>query len=238
MKASYLFLLATLMMLFSIYSLAMADTTYTNVSCGYSIVLPDTWQVINASDSQDIFFDANSDGKTFISVVHHRISDTTLETDWSRFHYIMYLSVTQEWEDPWGTILALDSSQTSLIDQTWAPQAFAQFVALNDTDYDYWSEYIMFTAKYHSGYEIYAIGDTLDLKTNGGIYSQIMFSLTFSDASPVFKNVRKPNFRIIANDFDKKTFDLFGRIIPENTIKNKSTMLYIRNRIKVVNNIR
>lgn len=214
---------------------SIAEVNYTNTKLGFSLTLPENWQVLNASDSQDIFFDATSDGKTFLSIVHHRIDDTILETNWTRYHFWMYLSVTEQWEDPWGTVLALDSSQSCIVDQVWAPQAFAQFFTLEE---EHWSEFIMFTAKFHSGYEIYAIGDTLDLKNNGSKYSQIMQTVTFSDVSPVFKVVRNKDLKIVRYAFENMNFDLFGRLVPEFKGKNKSTIVIMRNKTKFINDMR
>jgi len=226
------FLLLFLVFIFS----GNAQTAYTNSRLGYTIMLPENWYAINTSDSQDVFFDLNSSGQTYLSIVRHQIDSGTTEWYWTKFHFLMYLSTTQEWEDPWGTILALDSSQNSIVDGVWAPQAFAQFLSLDSSS---WSEYIMFAAKYQGGYEFYAVGDTLDLKTKGSTYSQILQSVTFSPVSSIKKITR--NFKEHGTVFDrdeKKIYTLSGRCFPSSMLNRKSTSVIVKNRSLFINKMR
>jgi hypothetical protein len=234
----YLFGIRSIVLLFLIFIFsADAQTTYTNSRLGYTIMLPENWYVINTSDSQDVFFDINSSGQTYLSIVRHQIDSGTIETYWTKFHFLMYLSTTQEWEDPWGTILALDSSQTSTIDGAWAPQAFAQFFTLDSIN-NSWSEYIIFVAKYRSGYELYAIGDTLDLKTKGAEYSQILQSVTFFPASSIkISRDFKEHGTVFSRD-EQRMFTLSGRYFPSFMLNKKATSVIITNRGLLINKIR
>ncbi len=212
-----------------------AQTAYTNKKLGYSLMLPENWYALNTSDSQDIFFDVSSSGRTYLSVVRHKIDTNTTETYWTKFHFLMYISTTQEWEDPWGTILALDSSQDCTIDGGWAPQAFAQFFSLDSIN-STWSEYIIFTARYGGGYELYAIGDTLDLKTKGAAYSQILNSVTFSQPSSIKINRKVQSFEIISGRYEQGIFDLSGRSFSSFPLnKRRSTVVIIKNRDSFIN---
>ncbi|HEX3020733.1 MAG TPA: hypothetical protein VHP36_10545 [Chitinispirillaceae bacterium] len=228
--------LIVLPLIFLLFSSSIAQSSYTNKRLGFSIELPAGWYVINESDSQDIFFDTVSNGKTFLSVLRHQIDTNIEESYWTKFHFLMYLSITQEWADPWGTILALDSSQSSTIDGTWAPQAFAQFVSLDSVNSN-WAEYIMFTAKYRGGYEIYAIGDTLDLKSRGGTYSQIFQTISFSAPSSIKVN-RKLSYKMVTDKYDQKIFDLSGRYVSSFLLNRNCSAVFIKNKESFVNNIR
>lgn len=214
--------------------IATAATTFINSKAGYSISLPDNWYGFNESDSQDVFYSLTSGSKSYLSILHQKISPGTTESDWTRFHYIMYLTITEAWEDPWGTILAFDSSQNSTVNQTWAPQAYAQFVSL-DSNVSNWAEYIIFTAKNGIGYELTAIGDTLDLKNNGAAYSQILQSITFCTPSAVLKYAAKKHFQ---HQTDNRIFDILGRNIPSARLNNKNTLVLIRSRKHYINNMR
>lgn len=214
-----------------------AQTAYTNSRLGYTIVLPENWYAINTSDSQDVFFDLNSNGQTYLSIVRHQIDSGTTELYWTKFHFLMYLSTTQEWEDPWGTVLALDSSQNSSIDGVWAPQAFAQFLSLDSINSS-WAEYILFAAKHRSGYELYAIGDTLDLKTKGTTYSQILQSVTFSPASSIKISRNFKEHGTVFGIDDQKMFTLSGRCFPSFMLNKKSTSVIVKNRSLFINKMR
>ncbi len=214
-----------------------AQMPYTNSKLGYTIMLPENWHVINSSDSQDVFFDLNSSGETYLSIVRHQIDSGTTDFYWTKFHFLMYLSTTQEWEDPWGTILALDSSQSSTIDGAWAPQAFAQFISLDSVNGS-WGEYIIFTARYQGGYELYAVGDTLDLKNKGASYSQILQSVTFSPAVSIkISRNFKEHATVFSRD-DQKMFTLSGRYFPSCMLNKKSTSVIIKNRGLYINKMR
>jgi hypothetical protein len=70
-------------------------------------------------------------------------------------------------------VLYFDSSATCMQDSLWAPEAFSQFYAL-DTQVGAWNEYMRFAAAAQYGYELYAIGDTTDMKANVGLYVAII----------------------------------------------------------------
>lgn len=218
-------------------SIVIAEKTHSNAKAGYSIQLPDNWYPFSASDSQDVFYDLNSEGKTYLSVAWHKIDQSVTESDWTKFHFLMYLTVTEEWENPWGTILALDSSQSSLVAGLWAPQAFVQFTSV-DSVTENWSEYIIFTAKNHYGYELYATGDTTDVLANSALYSQIFHSATFFTPSPILKRVLIRNHSTQPVKYDKMIFDLFGRHIPDYNQVKSNSLIIIRNRNTFINNLR
>jgi hypothetical protein len=241
MKIISLYSVAAL--LFSIFlpiRSSIAQTTYKNNQAGYTIVLPQDWYYFQESDSQDIFYDINGSAQSYLSVVYHPVADGTTELDWTNFHYIMYLTITTEWEDPWGSILAMDSSQSSTVGSVWAPQAFAQFYTLDTaTNNKYWSEYIIFTAQSRIGYELYAIGDTSDIKANGATYSEILHSITFSKPSAAIrKNSNSRRYTIISPYQRVKTFDLCGRIISSAIPARKTPMVLIKNKSRYLSNLR
>lgn len=222
--------------LISVVHLSTATTIYKNSKAGYTVELPDDWYVLTESDSQDVFYNLNTGSQSYISVFHHQISQNLTGIDWTRYHYMAYLIVAEEWEDPWGSIVAIDSSQSCMVDSTWAPQAYVQFVSLDSNgNYIDWVDHTTFTAKNGIGYELTVTSDTLDFTTNGATYLQILQSINFITPSSVLKPFVRKSKPIKA---DYRVFDILGRSVPSLKLQNKNAMILVRNRSHFINNMK
>jgi len=165
-------IIATLMTLSSV---TFADTTVTNSAIGISAYLPDNWVSVTSGDSSISFYDSTFAYRSQIVVNRHVIpaADYAAAGDWTRSHILAYLLVVQYSYDPFGAVLYFDTSATARQDSLWSPEAFSEYYSL-DTALDSWNEYMRYTESGSNGYELYAIGDTTDMKTNIGLYMAIM----------------------------------------------------------------
>jgi hypothetical protein len=174
-----------------------ADTTITNSSIGFSAYLPANWTAVQVSDSQVKLYDTTYSFRSQIMIKKHLRStvDFPVSLDWTRAHFIAYLLVTQYSYDPFGAVLYFDSSSNTTQNTQWAPEAFSEFYTI-DTETGSWNEYIRFTESNSYGYELYAIGDTTDMKQNIGTYAAIIKMITINDLPvSVVANVRSPQYR-------------------------------------------
>jgi hypothetical protein len=149
------------------YSVATAEGTVTNAALGISAYLPNNWIASQQDDSSLFLSDTTYTYRSQIVVKKHvrNTTDFPVAGDWTRAH----LLVANYSYDPFGAVLYFDSSAASKQDSLWAPEAFSEFFSL-DTSLNAWSEYIRFTETGTNAYELYAIGDTADMKANIGMY--------------------------------------------------------------------
>jgi hypothetical protein len=177
-------------------NVVFADTTMTVTSLDYQIYLPDNWIKSVVNDSQHIFYDTTATTTALISLVRYHINRSTFPAanDWQRASFIASMLVAEYSYDPWGAVLYYDSSATSKQQNYWAPEIYTEYFT-TDTSLDSWSEYVRYTSTASYGYELYAIGDTLDIAENIGLYAGIirMIQLEISKTIIVHSNEPKPH---------------------------------------------
>jgi len=161
-----------------------ADTTVDLLAIGCSVILPDNWTVEqnNSSTTQYYLYDTTATYKATCSVVRHARNTTDFPTnnDWTRGHYNAYLLLARFSYEPRGVVLYTDSSQNRTQNGSWAPETYCQFYSTDTSLADYsWGEFTKYASTGNYGYEMYAIGDTLDLALNIGLYVAILRSITF-----------------------------------------------------------
>lgn len=175
---SFLFILLTLKVL------TFGDTTVTSENLYYSAYLPDNWQKVEFNDTVHIFKDTSKNYKSLIGIIR-----TTLDTmvydsaeDWSRASFIAYKLFVEYTVDPSGAVFYYDSSKSSIQkDSLWAPELYSEFYSV-DTALDSWAEYVRFAATDKYGYELFVLGDTLDMAINIGFYAAIVRSIIIDDS--------------------------------------------------------
>jgi hypothetical protein len=167
--------ITTLFLIVAFQISTIADTTIVNTTMGISAYLPSNWIATQVSDSHVTFNDTTFTYNSQIVIKKHNINvtDYPSATNWTRAHFIAYLMVVQYSYDPFGAILYFDSTSNSQQDSLWAPEAFSEFYTI-DTSLGSWNEYMSFTESGSCGYELYAIGDTTDMKQNIGTYMAII----------------------------------------------------------------
>ncbi len=171
-----------LLMITALTVVTSADTTITNSSIGFTAYLPVNWTAVQVSDSQVKLYDTTYTFRSPIMIKKHLRSsaDYPSTLDWTRAHFIAYMLVTQFTYDPFGAVLYFDSSSNAKQNNQWAPEVFSEFYTI-DTALGSWNEYVRYTESNSYGYELYAIGDTADMKKNIGTYAAIMEMITIND---------------------------------------------------------
>ncbi|MBN1576803.1 MAG: hypothetical protein JW913_09640 [Chitinispirillaceae bacterium] len=198
------------------YSRAAADTTITSTAMGISAYLPDNWVAVTAGDTGITFQDTTFVYRSQITCKKHAITadDYASATGWTRAHFIAYLLVAQYSYDPFGAVLYFDSSAACMQDSLWAPEAFTEFYTI-DTVLGAWNEYMRYTEAGSNGYEIYAIGDTADMKQNIGMYMGMIRMIDIDKSanmmSPVRRNFPRNSFMIEKTASSSGIFDLLGK---------------------------
>jgi hypothetical protein len=202
----------------SSYSQVIADTIITNDNMGISTYLPDNWVAYPENDSNVFLYDTTYMYTSYIAIKKYtrNTNDYPTSADWVRAHFIAYIFVTEYSWDPFGSVLYFDSSSTCMQDSNWACEAFSEFYTI-DTSLGSWDEYIRYTAAGNYGYEIYAIGDTSDMKTNIGTYMAIirLISINGSSSQSVIPGrITTPVARIIQSSDFTYGYNVLGRKIP------------------------
>ncbi|MBN1306317.1 MAG: hypothetical protein JXA18_00265 [Chitinispirillaceae bacterium] len=209
-------LLYNILAILFIYSLATADTTITSTALGISAYLPDNWIAVPAGDTCVTFSDTTFTYCSQITCKKHTINtdDYPSATSWTRAHFIAYLLVVQYSYDPFGAVLYFDSSAACTQDSLWAPEAFTEFYTI-DTALGAWNEYMRYTESGACGYEIYAIGDTADMKQNIGMYMAIIRMIRINDKAALLINAGldfpRNSFFIEKATAPSGIFDLLGK---------------------------
>jgi hypothetical protein len=183
---------------------------------GYSIELPDGWEHMGESDSQDVFYDAAGGAKSYLSVIRHpwQSGEWSGDESWTRSHLISYLITARLGSNPWGSVVWYDSSSSAAtLGDLWAPEAYTRFFSADATAENAWGEYIIFTSSNQVGYEIYAIGDTTDMNTNVITYSSILRSIRIVPNDNANTALRPMN-QSIHTPATMRRFDLRGRLLP------------------------
>ena len=169
--------------LFVLMGMAHADITVHRPSMSYSLTLPAGWVIDSSCDSQEYYYDGTGVRQSYLSVKKRSFpcAEFTDADEWTRSRFIAYLISVRYSYEPFGTIIFFDSSATTTVsakDNTslWAPIAYSQYLS-TDTALGSWSEVLMYCAWGETGYECYAIGDTIDIKNNLVFYETILRSL-------------------------------------------------------------
>ncbi len=160
---------------------------------GYSIYLPENWVKSIRTDTHHVFYDQTDTYSSYLSVAKYSITDTVFKNpkDWARANALAYkLYLEYDWCDssdcyPYGVVLHFDTTgvrkqATFSGDSSWACEIYMRFYSLDTVMYA-WDEYIRYTAVGNHGYELYAVGDTVDMATNIGLYAAILTSIELQD---------------------------------------------------------
>ncbi len=192
-----------------------ADTTITSTPLGISAYLPDNWIATTAGDTAITFMDTTFTYRSQITCKKQTINATDYpsEESWTRAHFIAYLLIVQYSYDPFGAVLYFDSSETCKQDSLWAPEAFSEFFTI-DTALGTWNEYVRYTVSGSNGYQIYAIGDTADMKLNIGMYMAIINMIEFTNSVHTITGshiASQPARCPVRQSACAGTFDLLGK---------------------------
>ena len=191
---------------------AHADGVVNVATLGYSVYLPDHWVVEEVCDTQHYIYDTTGTRPALLSLVRHSYStaDYPQSRDWTRAHFIAYVLVVNS--SPWSVVLYADSSSSNTQGTLWAPEAYCEMYSI-DTMLDAWAEFSRFTATDDYGYELYAIGDTLDMRTNVGYYATILMSIIIPNSSKVVRSTPRTHAGPASglNAGDISLYDVCGR---------------------------
>lgn len=168
-------------------SSVMADKIITDATIGYSIYLPtDNWMRTIKTTDHHQFYDSTYSYKAQLSIVRHAYSTTDYANakSWTRANFIAYKLCVEYSFNPFGAMLFYDTV-TATQGTLWATESYATFFTL-DTAIGAWSEYTRYTANSTYGYELYALGDTADMRKNIGVYSALLKLVKLPGSTPVF----------------------------------------------------
>lgn len=238
MKYIFTLLLFVLFTTNSSYS----DTTFVNNHLGYKAYLPDNWVMEVKSDSQHYFFDTTDEYGALLSIVRHT-KDATYDSPeaWTRANFIAYKMYMDYY--PFGTVLFTDTAETEKQGDHWATEMYLRFYTDDTANYS-WDEYVRYTATQNYGWELYAIGDTVDLSTNIGFYGAVLKIIEIKDTYvPIIIDYsnKSPNrynkflkLPIHHSDF---AYTALGKKIPLSDLKRRrpSYGLFIVNKKKSIN---
>ncbi|MCU0608463.1 MAG: hypothetical protein MUF22_01685 [Chitinispirillaceae bacterium] len=183
------------------YTSASADTIYTNTSIGYSVYMPDHWVRKVVDSSTHRFYDSLAVYKSQLSIVRHGFSTTDYpkSTDWTRANFIAYKLCVQYSVDPFAAMRFYDTAQTVKQGTLWATESFSTFFSL-DTTMGAWSEYVRFTASGTAGYELYALGDTADMRKNISTYAALLKMVKLPSETGTVVVMKHQSLRVSAID--------------------------------------
>lgn len=170
-----------------------AQSIYEDPDLGYSIYLPQNWVKSTYTDSHHIFYDQTGEYGAYLSLVRSSITDTVYKEpkDWARANAIAYkLYLEYNWCDsadcyPYGVVIDFDTTdvrkqRTSSGDSVWTCDMYMRFYSFDTVMYA-WDEYVRFAAVGNAGYEMYAIGDTLDMSSRIGLYAAVLSTIELED---------------------------------------------------------
>ncbi|MBF0430561.1 MAG: hypothetical protein HQK83_04745 [Fibrobacteria bacterium] len=214
----YLFYIIILLFT-STYSATISDEAF-----GYSIDLPSNWIRNQVNDSHHVFLDTSATYASIICIRQFPISQTEYATpdEWTRINYMAYLMAVKFSEYPFGTVLYFDSSLVRTKQGNWAPEAWSMLIPVDSTPP--YSEFMVITSAAGKGYEIYALGDTIDLHSNIETYINIIDGIKLSPKET--SDIKKLYFRDIAvqsadQNLPVLYYDLKGRRV---SIRNKKQL--------------
>lgn len=218
-----------------------ADTTFSNTKIGYKGYLPDNWVREPKDSVQDYFYDTTGAYGAWLSIVRYPIDAGVYDKqgDWTRAHFIAYKMYMDYY--PFGTVLFYDTAATEKQGNLWATELYLRFFTDDTANYS-WDEYNRYTDNGKYGYELYAIGDTVDVKTNVGFYGAILKIIEILDISAIIFQIATPQKPYIHHSMDIFTgtvnlYDVLGRKISPACIDKKvlPAGVYLIKNNKVVN---
>ena len=229
--------------LFIIYLLPFADTTFTCIRLGYKSYLPDNWICEPTDSAQDYFYDTTGTYGALLSIVRYPIDTNVYPTseEWTISHYIAYIMYMDYY--PFGTVLFSDSSATEKQGDLQATEIYLRFYTDDTLNYA-WDEYIRYTATQNYGYELYAIGDTNDVSQNIGLYGAILKIIEINEnLTPIIVHNTPPKKNLLAvkniyqlSNLSQAIYNVQGRRISVHVLhdRNMSHGLYIYNKQKLI----
>ncbi|MFP4416008.1 MAG: hypothetical protein ACOC41_02500 [Chitinivibrionales bacterium] len=224
-------------------AISVADSTFTSSSMQYSIYLPENWVIDAAVDSQHHLYDTTGTCKAIIFISRSYINSVDYPTpeDWTRSHFVAYEYFVSHSYDPWGVVLYSDSSSDRVLDNTWSPVTYAEFVS-TDSVLDSWREYVRFAAVGDYGYEISVWSDTTDMKDNIGLYSAIGSTIKFTGEISVIGSASRSRYQlkhILADENNNRVFDPLGRNVSSSGVQRRNAFgVYIDSKGKRVLRLR
>lgn len=213
-----------LIIMFFAYALVTGAQVLKDEKFAYEIYLPNNWVRTVVSDSLHQFADTTATYKSVIGIKRYGFSsnDYPSANEWTIANFIAYkLSVTYS-IDPFGVVLYYDSTSACSQGTLRAAEAYSQFYSA-DTAIGAWAEFIRFCALGNKGYEIYALGDTTDMKTNLGTYGAILGSVIIPDVATENSSQLLPVRR--TRDTRVRMVDPLGRTLPINVKAHGAAVL-------------
>lgn len=148
---------------------------------GYSIDLPSGWVQVKTRENQHHFKDASGSSSSRISIVKYPIEKADYPTpgSWTEAQFIAYKLAVETSAFPYGTVAYYDSSSARTLGGEWAPEAFS--IMFPGDGQQTYCEFIRYCSRGDFGYEIYALGDSVDMMEKVDFYAGIIGSLTLSN---------------------------------------------------------
>lgn len=179
---------------------------------GYTITVPTNWMQVKSKPLQHHFRDSTSQYKSQISIVLHGIDKAAYPTpeSWTQAQFIAYKLSVETSVYPFGAVTYFDSSRTTRLSGLWAPEAFSILYPADGTPT--YCEFVRYCAMGDFGYEIYAIGDSLDMLNRVDYYADIIATLKLTAPSAgiaIRRAIRDP--RAAATGTFLEVFDAAGR---------------------------
>jgi hypothetical protein len=203
--------------------LSASGKTFSDISIGYSIVVPEEWDRLQDNDSLHSFYDTSSlhVSRIFISKHTYDLNLYSTPEAWTLAKFEAYkISIDYSGYPYAGYVLYFDSTQQRQLDGLWAPELYACFILADTLNPSgppalAWSEFLKVTAVGAFGYEIYALGDTADMLKYVDFYDSIMISIDINPpAGAISRNSgRSPHVKPHRKN-EGLLFDLRGRAIP------------------------
>lgn len=193
-----------------------ADKIISDPTLGYSIYLPaDSWVRVVKSATHHQFYDTTFTNKSQVSIVRHSYASADFPTpeSWTRANFIAYKLCVEYSFNPFGAMLYYDTAATVRQGISWATESYAAFMTI-DTGLGAWSEFTRYTARNGYGWELYAIGDTADMKKNIGLYAGIIRLITLpgdTGTDIVRRTGRSVSLEPVAATRSGVVFDPMGR---------------------------
>ena len=200
--------------------LLFAGNSITDSLLGYTIILPDHWAMDSGDALHPRFSDTTGTYSGMVAIERYDFSTETLYTqadEWTRANFIAYSFVVDA--DPVSTMLFYDTVTSRQEETPWSTEAYSVFYDPESSSTDY-GEYVRFTARETSGYEIYAIGPLDEMNEHIGMYAAIVQGVTLQSAgsgviiTPVAFRKRGLSIRSVTGSGSVPRFDLLGRCDP------------------------
>lgn len=224
--------------------IAFADTTSVDSNLLFKANLPQSWILFDISDSSAMIVSLDTKYKANLYITRYKLNDTLAQNprDWTENYFIAYKLFVENSSEPYGDLLWYDSTTSAAVqsvdpsDSEWAPWLFAQFESIDTSGIVVWGEYERFTAHGKFGYEMYAMSDTADMKTNYSQYASILQSIKLLNSG---SSVRyKPSKHLLStaavrtNTNSQYWYTISGRRIIQNGHAIPGSGFYCKQNVK------